>query len=95
MEAIAVRPCTECDNEAREGRALCYCCTKRRQRGSRRRQPHYASPWERLVAAALRYAEAEGDEEYVRAEAVLRMAARHYTHRTPAQLPLFETCPPP
>lgn len=78
--ATAVRPCMghDCSNEARPRHALCHACAKRRQRGSRRRQPRYASHWERLAAAALRYATAEAEEEYLKAEAVLRMAALHY-----------------
>lgn len=94
-----------CGNTAPRGRLLCHACAKRRQRHSRRRMPRFRTPWERLVAAATRFAAAEGADEYTQAEAVLRGAALRYARcyapgkrRTARgetrQLPLFETCPP-
>lgn len=84
----ASRPCAGagCTNTARLGRALCHRCSKRRQRESRRFNPHYTSPWERLVAAAIRLAWAEGEDEYLRAEHVLRKAALEYRKREPLRL---------
>lgn len=96
------RPCANheaCGNLARPHRTHCHACTKRRQRHSRRRQPRYRTPWERLVAATARFAAAESAEEYTQAEAVLRSAALHYARcyvprkrqapEAPAQLPLL------
>ena len=97
------RDCTnveECGNLARPHKSLCHACEKRRQRRSCRRQPHFQSPWERLMAAALRFASAEDSEEYVQAEAVLRGAALNYVLGNPkraarltSQAPA-ENCPP-
>ena len=98
-----VRACTnaeECGNLARPHNSLCHACEKRRQRRSRRRQPHFHSPWERLVAAALRFASAEAADEYLQAEAVLRGAALNYAFGNPKrarraqQSQPRENCPP-
>ncbi|MCY1047561.1 hypothetical protein OV208_40050 [Corallococcus sp. bb12-1] len=54
------------------------------------REP-YATPWERLTAAALAYAEADdgGEEEFSRAQDRLRKAAQAYVQREqPAPAPI-------
>lgn len=98
-----VRGCVnheECGNMARPHKSLCHACEKRRQRHSRRRQPHFTSPWQRLVAAALRFASAEDDDEYTQAEAVLRGAALNYVLGNPKRAARMtsqataKNCPP-
>ncbi|MHA7631645.1 hypothetical protein [Corallococcus sp. M7] len=68
----------------------------------RRRQPMpeplrkpYASPWDRLTAAALAYAEAgDGDEEdFSRAQDRLRKAAQAYAQKEPPPAAQVGTSP--
>ncbi|WP_148712851.1 hypothetical protein [Corallococcus sp. AB030] len=58
------------------------------------REP-YATPWERLTAAALAYAEAnDGDEEeFSRAQDRLRKAAQAYAQKAPPPAAEVETAP--
>ncbi|WP_148712841.1 hypothetical protein [Corallococcus sp. AB030] len=58
------------------------------------REP-YATPWERLTAAALAYAEADdGDEEdFSRAQDRLRKAAQAYAQKEPPPAAQVETAP--
>ncbi|RKI09808.1 hypothetical protein D7Y15_23200 [Corallococcus sp. AB030] len=70
----------------------------RQRRGQSMSEPlrePYATPWERLTAAALAYAEADdGDEEdFSRAQDRLRKAAQAYAQKEPPPAAQVETAP--
>lgn len=72
----------DCTRNAAPGRRHCHAHQKRATRGQSLSTPvaeTYAAPWERLVAAALAYADAGDDEEeFARAKDRLRKAAQSY-----------------
>jgi hypothetical protein len=72
-----------CPNEAAKG-GYCWGHLKRGQRGSTVSTPlavRPTSPWERLLEAALTYADVESDGEFERARDNLRHAAMSYARR--------------
>ena|GEM_PF-4967492 len=72
----------DCTRNAAPGRKHCHAHQKRATRGQPLSTPvaeTYATPWERLVAAALAYADAGDDEEeFAKAKDRLRKAAQSY-----------------
>ena len=71
-----------CVNEARKA-GLCWAHERRRRRGQVVNAPLAPRPSgiQRLTEAALRYAEADGDAEFLRARDNLRAAAVAYARR--------------
>ncbi|NOJ92031.1 hypothetical protein HMI51_03595 [Corallococcus coralloides] len=70
----------------------------RQRRGQSMSEPlrePYATPWDRLTAAALAYAEADdGDEEdFSRAQDRLRKAAQAYAQKEPSSAAQVEAAP--
>lgn len=75
-----------CTRDAAPSHRRCHGHLMRQRRGQSMSEPlrePYATPWERLTAAALAYAEADdGDEEdFARAQDRLRKAAQAYAQR--------------
>ncbi|WP_163869561.1 hypothetical protein [Myxococcus eversor] len=93
MTACAQERCTigDCTRTAAPGRRQCHAHQKRATRGQSLSTPvaeTYATPWERLVAAALAYADAGDDEEeFARAKDRLRKAAQSYARSLLLQPP--------
>lgn len=77
----------DCRNAAAPRHKRCWAHLKRVTRGqsmSTPLAPAYESPWERLTAAALAYADASDDEEeFARARDRLRKAALAYAGAEP------------
>lgn len=74
--------CRYCDNDA-DGNGLCSAHRKRAKNGGDlsaplKPAPHSREPLEVLTDAAIRYADAETDEEFKKAKDVLRKAAQNY-----------------
>jgi hypothetical protein len=84
MTPCPSEPCTVdgCTRDAAPRRKLCHAHAKRATRGQPLSTPlaeTYSSPWDRLTAAALAYADAGDDEEeFAKAKDRLRKAAQSY-----------------
>ncbi|WP_141332898.1 hypothetical protein [Myxococcus sp. AB025B] len=97
MTPCPSEPCSVdgCTREAAPRRKLCHAHAKRATRGQPLSTPlaeTYSSPWDRLTAAALAYADAGDDEgEFSKAKDRLRKAAISYARGLllrPEQLPV-------